>query len=330
MPDDLFINHVPIITHLKTPDCDELAELARGWDEEYIQLKKGVFEMELNLIQIGSFQFIEQFSKVPILYRGKTPQATFALAIPVLNPGKSLYGGNILQKDCCLLGSETGYLDLKTSDRHRLFLMTAPIEQILAQAEQMQRPLTQKQLSSPGILLPEPLALKRLSDYLTELLLLAKTYPDKLTNNFLGNSMAELILKDSLPLLVDVLTSNSNFLPEKNSNRQKLVKYSEAFMEKYIAAPITLTDLCRELKTSQRSLYYAFQEYLGLPPMAYLKLLRLRQVRRALKSNTFQISKVSDIATSYGFWHMGQFSQDYKKMFGESPSTTLRKNLFIL
>ena len=139
MPDDLLINLVPIITYFKASDCDELAEFFPGWDEEYIQLQKGVFEMELNLIQIGSFQFIEQFSKVPILYRGNTPQATFALAIPVLNRGKSLYGGNILQKDCCVIGSETGYLDLKTSDRSRLIIITAPIEQTLVQAEQMQR-----------------------------------------------------------------------------------------------------------------------------------------------------------------------------------------------
>ena len=329
MQNHLLIDHIPIIAHFKTSDCDELAELSPGWDEEYIQLKKGMFEMELNLIQIGSFQFIEQFSEVPILYRGNTPKATFALAIPVLNRGKSLYGGNILTEDCCVIGTETGYLDLTTSDRHRLLIITAPIEQTLAQAEQMQRPLTRKRLSFPGILLLEPLALKRLSDYITELLLFVKTHPNKLTGNFSGNSMAELILQDSLPLLVDVLTANLTFLPEKNSNRQKLVKYSEAFMEKHIAAPITLTDLCRELDTSQRSLYYAFQEYLGLPPMAYLKLLRLRQVRRTLKSTTSQLSKVTDIATSYGFWHMGQFSQDYKKMFGESPSTTLKKNLFI-
>jgi AraC family ethanolamine operon transcriptional activator len=27
----------------------------------------------------------------------------------------------------------------------------------------------------------------------------------------------------------------------------------------------------------------------------------------------------------FGFWHAGRFSQDYKALFGESPSETLKK-----
>ncbi len=33
---------------------------------------------------------------------------------------------------------------------------------------------------------------------------------------------------------------------------------------------------------------------------------------------------VTVIATEYGFFHLGQFAVDYRKMFGESPSETLR------
>ena len=123
-------------------------------------------------------------------------------------------------------------------------------------------------------------------------------------------------------------TSESNFLSKKESRQLKLVKRADSFMRDRIAAPITLSDLCQELKTSPRSLYYAFSEYLGLPPMQYLKILRLQGVHRALKSAEPQTSKVTDIAGRYGFWHMGQFSTDYRILFGESPSTTLKKRRF--
>ena len=324
MRGDRATKDVPIITRLKTHDADELAEFTRGWDEEYIQLKKGTFEMEICVIEIGAFQFIEQFSGVPILYRGKSPTATFVLAIPVLNIGETLYGGNILNENHCMTGNFAGYLDVRTSNQNRLLAMVGPIEQILARAEQMQRPLSREQLLSPGLILANPTALKQLSDYVAELLLLAKTHPDRLTDNFQGNSMAHIILEDSLPLLVDVLTSQLNFLPEKESRRRKLVKHAETFMRDRLDAPITLSDLCQELKISQRSLYYGFQESFGLPPMQYLKLLRLHGVRRALKLAEPQTSTVTNIAGLYGFWHMGQFSSDYRKMFGEFPSTTLR------
>ncbi len=33
---------------------------------------------------------------------------------------------------------------------------------------------------------------------------------------------------------------------------------------------------------------------------------------------------VTDIAMKYSFFHLGQFAVDYRKIFGESPSETLR------
>ena len=120
-------------------------------------------------------------------------------------------------------------------------------------------------------------------------------------------------------------TSDSNFLSDKESRQLKLVKCADIFMRDRLPIPITLSDLCQELKTSPLSLYYAFGEYLGLSPMQYLKILRLQGVHLALKSADPQTSKVTDIARRYGFWNMGQFLIDYRILFGESPSTTLKK-----
>ena len=35
--------------------------------------------------------------------------------------------------------------------------------------------------------------------------------------------------------------------------------------------------------------------------------------------------KVADVANEWGFWHMGGFAADYRKLFGELPSTTLNR-----
>ena len=118
---------------------------------------------------------------------------------------------------------------------------------------------------------------------------------------------------------------DSNFLSEKESRQLQLVKRADTFMRDRLSVPITLSDLCQELKTSPLFLYYAFSEYFGLSPIQYLKILRLQGVHRALKSADPQTSKVTDIARRYGFWNMGQFLIDYRILFGESPSTTLKK-----
>ena len=61
MQDDRSTKDIPIITHLRTNDADELAEFTQGWDQEHIQLKKGTFEWETSIVQIDGFQFIEEF-----------------------------------------------------------------------------------------------------------------------------------------------------------------------------------------------------------------------------------------------------------------------------
>jgi AraC family ethanolamine operon transcriptional activator len=58
--------------------------------------------------------------------------------------------------------------------------------------------------------------------------------------------------------------------------------------------------------------------------MAYFKRERLSGVRQALQRPHPAPIRVIDVATAWGFWHMGHFTTDYREMFGESPSETLR------
>jgi AraC family ethanolamine operon transcriptional activator len=37
-----------------------------------------------------------------------------------------------------------------------------------------------------------------------------------------------------------------------------------------------------------------------------------------------KFNRVKDIASAWGFWHLGHFCHDYKNMFGETPSKTLK------
>jgi AraC family ethanolamine operon transcriptional activator len=90
--------------------------------------------------------------------------------------------------------------------------------------------------------------------------------------------------------------------------------------------PLTLTDLCQALGTSSRALCYGFQEIFGTTPIAYLKLLRLQGANRALKATESNPETVTEIATQFGFYHLGYFARDYKQMFGELPSETLKRN----
>lgn len=77
---------------------------------------------------------------------------------------------------------------------------------------------------------------------------------------------------------------------------------------------------------SELTLQNLFMWKYGITPMAYLKRARLNDVRKVLRSATPEKLKVSDVANQKSFWHMGQFAADYRMLFGELPSDTLRKN----
>jgi AraC family ethanolamine operon transcriptional activator len=57
-------------------------------------------------------------------------------------------------------------------------------------------------------------------------------------------------------------------------------------------------------------------------PSQYLKFLRLNAVNHVLKSQPPEAEKISEIAERHGFWHMGHFSADYHRLFGETPQQT--------
>jgi AraC family ethanolamine operon transcriptional activator len=88
--------------------------------------------------------------------------------------------------------------------------------------------------------------------------------------------------------------------------------------------PLRVGELCRELSVSERTLRHAFCDVTGLSPLDYLKILRLNCVNRTLREADPAELLVKQAAYSNGFTHLGQFSRDYKQLFGESPSQTLR------
>lgn len=104
------------------------------------------------------------------------------------------------------------------------------------------------------------------------------------------------------------------------------VKRVEEFVNLHAERPITLDDMVAVSGVSARSLFQGFRTFRNMGPMAYLKRVRLERVRAELAAPARAgRPRVTDVATAWGFAHLGNFAKDYKKQFGESPSATLRR-----
>jgi AraC family ethanolamine operon transcriptional activator len=107
------------------------------------------------------------------------------------------------------------------------------------------------------------------------------------------------------------------------TKRLDAVRRCESYMHERSNEPMTLLDLSRISGMTSRSLTNAFEAVTGLGPADYLRRVRLSGAHRALLSANKTDTKITDVATAWGFWHMGHFAHYYRKMFGETPSQTL-------
>ncbi len=109
--------------------------------------------------------------------------------------------------------------------------------------------------------------------------------------------------------------------------RMRRLRQARDYVEEHLHQPIHLGDLCAELRMSKRSVQEMFHDMLGIGPNAFIRSLRLHAVRRALQHASFSPGVVKKHALDWGFWHLGHFAQEYRVVFGETPSTTLAHQL---
>ncbi len=128
-------------------------------------------------------------------------------------------------------------------------------------------------------------------------------------------------------ILLDVFRSHTErWLRTAQLPNQRLIERVVALVDARGDNPLTLADLCNAGQVAERTLINTFKREFGITPKAYVKGHRLFRVHRELWHADLSATRVSDVANVWGFWHMGQFAADYKKLFGELPSDTLKRS----
>jgi transcriptional regulator GlxA family with amidase domain len=101
---------------------------------------------------------------------------------------------------------------------------------------------------------------------------------------------------------------------EVNDHR---VRRALLLMEQNLADPLPIADIADRLKLSTRQLERLFQSVIGVRPVIFYRMLRLRYARWLLDHTD---RSVTDIALESGFSDCAHFSRQFKTMVGQSPS----------
>ncbi|MEM6709537.1 MAG: helix-turn-helix domain-containing protein [Pseudomonadota bacterium] len=91
-----------------------------------------------------------------------------------------------------------------------------------------------------------------------------------------------------------------------------------AWLEENLSQPISLADMAEQCAMSTRSLQRHYKAVLGTSPSKTLNRLRLDRARTLLDSTEVPVSQV---ANQCGYGSVQQFSKDFRKAFGVTPSS---------
>lgn len=81
-----------------------------------------------------------------------------------------------------------------------------------------------------------------------------------------------------------------------------------------------LAELCH---VSTKTLYNIFNRELEITPASYIRGIKLEAVHQELSKGE-DIRNVTEVAIRYGFTNLSRFSNQYREVFGELPSATLK------
>jgi AraC-like DNA-binding protein len=120
------------------------------------------------------------------------------------------------------------------------------------------------------------------------------------------------------------LTVEHPYSHEPSVRRPRTVKRALDAMHAEPGKQFTAAELAAIAGVGVRVLQESFKQHVGMSPLTYLRRMRLDGVHAELsRADPWQVG-VSEVATRWGFTHLGRFAGAYRQRFGEPPSQTLR------
>lgn len=142
-------------------------------------------------------------------------------------------------------------------------------------------------------------------------------------NSLDDSSLTKLIEEKLLNQFVDCLGSTLSDKKELDLTHWKMNLVID-YIHGNISNLSSLHQVSRGTQIPERTIRRLINNKFQISPKQYLNKLRLNDVRKGLLNDQCN-SSIYQVASDFNFWHMGQFSKDYKNLFGELPSETVRK-----
>jgi AraC family ethanolamine operon transcriptional activator len=303
-------------------DVYQHAHSLQDWPQEYDQLSSGKFEGFLEDIQMDAVRVFRERMKQSVVQDTHTPMGKISMMIPhhVEPSDASEQARQIMASGITLLPYESdfSFVGPEELDYSIISIDHERLAELLSH-ETYTRLIGFKKSygikTAPGFLV-------NLRQQLSELIESLKTVTQTADNAELISKATEDKLIQLALTIYEVDDTGKNQLKRLGNQHNYIVQRCHDYVASSEGSCASIVDICKALSIPHRTLNYSFHKATGTSPMQYLRAVKLNAARREL---TKSYLPVTDIAANYGFFHMGYFSQEYRRLFGETPSMTRKR-----
>jgi len=296
-------------------DSYELAAAAAlKWNVETVQLEKGSYQCSIQGVHTQRLQLGRSWRSLGTRLGGQIPAGTIVLAF-ALNPNSRIqFRGRQVSPGDLIVQEDTRGLDFS-------FMGEIDVMTIAVTRDELNR----RAFAHWGKPFP--------SESRTGLIRFVDSSRSAKPKRGIADCLAESIKKpealaQELPavqvenFVLDTLFTNleDHAKAQGSVDRHRAARRAADIMHNCCKEEISITDLCEAVGANRRTLHLGFMELYGIPPMKYLRALRLCKVRREISRSDNPNLKVTDVAVAWGFNHLGRFSGAYREFFGRLPS----------
>lgn len=295
----------------KIRDLSEHSNTLKDWSLNYEQLSQGQFEGCLREVWVEGIQLFEESISKSVLHHGEVRKDCLSFSVFNHLDGEARWFGKPIQEhDIAWCGFQEEIM-IQTPEHCSLFVLSVPKELLIG--------LTDHPYSKVGTLI-DPALSQNFRNAFNSIVYSMSRY-----SLLLNQEAAIRQFKSDIREIMLLLFQAQDDTPErKGVSRQKakeIVCQSKDIILEHPDVAITVDELCQITHTSRRALQNHFLKVTGQSPAIFLKNIRLNSVRRSMFE--YPESNICDLATQWGFWHLSQFTCDYKRLFGELPSQTI-------
>lgn len=299
----------------QTKDFEELSAAQGEWEIQHRPVNAGPFRGRLLLSRIGGIRVDLERWNGPLELIGMSPQNGLSFALPLRDGASYLSGGHEVTANRIDVFPPGCEVFAQIRPKSALISCTLPEETLeLLEEAPFELPLAMQQTGHSVL----PLRPGAVADLRRWWLKLVELSGRSEIEPHIGNRL----LNETIMITARALTVTDESYDRRPRRNCLLARRARDFMLERQENPPSIREVCAFLMASERTLHNAFREVYDVSPKRFLKAQRLFAVRRVLKSSG-PAARVRDIAFSFGFWDLGRFAREYRRMFGELPSSTL-------